>query len=61
MPPARRSSEVRSGLHRWLDRAVAVIAISLVAVSGGLLLELNQQAQAEARAGVFAQSGHAPG
>ena len=54
---ARRSSHPRSGLHRALDRLAAVIAISLVAVSGGLLAELNQQAQAQTRADPFAQSG----
>ena len=41
-------------IQRLLDRLAAVIAISLVAVSGGLLAELNQQAHAEARVSAFA-------
>ena len=54
--PSRRTSRARSGFERLLDRLAALIAISLVAVSGGLLAELNQQAQAEARVDPFAQS-----
>ena len=53
---AARSSQPRSGLHRLLDRLAAVIAISLVAVSGGLLAELNQQAQAQSRVDPFVRS-----
>ena len=53
---ARPSSRARSGVHRLLDRVAAVIAISLVAVSGGLLAELNSQAQAEARVDPFVRA-----
>ena len=48
-------------LGRLLDRLAAVIAISLVAVSGGLLAELNQQAHAESRGDPFAESRSAAG
>ena len=51
----------RSRLERLMDRLAAVIAISLVAASGGLLAELNQQAHAEARADPFMQTGPAAG
>ena len=51
---AGKSHHPRSGLARLRDRLVAVIAISLVAVSGGLLAELNQQAQAQSRVDPFA-------
>ncbi|HEX8570325.1 MAG TPA: hypothetical protein VF699_10450 [Caulobacteraceae bacterium] len=57
----RRTSPARPVLERLLDRLAAVIAISLVAVSGGLLMELNQQAQAEARVTPFEQSDRALG
>ena len=53
---AGRHSNDRSPVHRLLDRLAALIAISLVAVSGGLLAELNQQAQAQARVDPFTQS-----
>ena len=49
-----RPSRTHPGLQRLLDRLTALIAISLVAVSGGLLAELNQQAEAQARVAVFA-------
>ena len=49
-----RPSRTHPGLQRLLDRLTALIAISLVAVSGGLLVELNQQAEAQARVAVFA-------
>ena len=52
--PRPRPSNAHPRLQRLLDRLAAVIAISLVAVSGGLLAELNQQAHAEARVSVFA-------
>ena len=52
----RQPSTARPRLERLLDRLAAVIAISLVAVSGGLLAELNQQAQVETRVSPFAQS-----
>ena len=50
----RRASPVRRALERTLDRLAAVVAIGLVAASGGLLAELNSQAQAEARGSPFA-------
>ena len=50
---AGKSYHPRSGLHRMLDRLAALIAISLVAVSGGLLGELNHQAQAQSRVDPF--------
>ena len=43
-------------LERLIDRLTAVVVIGLVAVSGGLLAELNQQAQAEARVPAFART-----
>ena len=61
MSAARRSAQERPRLQRLLDRLAAVIAISLVAVSGGLLAELNQQAQAQARVAAFVDSPSAPG
>ena len=45
-----------SGTNRVLDRLFAVIAIALVATSGGLLAELNRQAGIEARVAPFAQT-----
>ena len=48
-----RLRDSRPGLQRLLDRLTAVVVIGLVAVSGGLLAELNQQAQAEARVSPF--------
>ena len=57
----RQHAKRRPGLERLLDRVTAVIAISLIAVSGGLLAELNQQAKAEARIAPFAQSATAAG
>ena len=58
---ARPNAKRRPGLERLLDRITALIAISLVAVSGGLLAELNQQAHAEAHVTPFAQSDTAAG
>ena len=52
----RRPPPTRSWIDRAFDRLTAAIVIGLVAVSGGLLTELNQQAQAEARVEPFAQS-----
>ena len=51
----------RTGAGRMLDRLFAVIAISLVATSGGLLAELNRQAEIDARAAPFHQGPAAPG
>ena len=48
--------DTHTGTNRLLDRLFAVIAISLVATSGGLLAELNRQAAIEARVGPFAQT-----
>ena len=56
-----RTSSSRPTLQRLRRGLAAVIAISLVAVSGGLLMELNQQAQAEARVTPFEQSDRALG
>ena len=53
---ARPPSHARSGAHRLLDRVTALIAISLVAVSGGLLAELNHQAQAQDRVDPFTRA-----
>ena len=58
---SRRTSTARPAVQRLLDRLTAVIVISLVAVSGGLLLELNQKAQAEARVTPFEQPERALG
>ena len=44
----------RTRANRVLDRLFAVIAISLVATSGGLLAELNRQAAIDARVAPFA-------
>ncbi len=52
----RDPSTPRNGLQRALDRLAAVIAIGLIAVSGGLLAELNQQARAEAVPAAFAST-----
>jgi hypothetical protein len=55
------SSKPRRWVDRLLDRLTAAIVIGLVAVSGGLLAELNHQAQAEARVAPFAQGASGAG
>ena len=59
--PRRAPADTRTWTDRLLDRLTALIVIGLVAVSGGLLAELNQQAQAEARVEVFAPGARAAG
>ena len=51
----------QAGANRMLDRLFAVIAISLVATSGGLLAELNRQAEIAARTSPFQQGPNASG